>query len=163
VQEFDMLFSLADFRAKRILLEERGLMGLSRFTCTDEMRIKPAILFTRGHFKVLADGRTPDAKKQRTFVPSAVSLSFPGFTLMLTIGLDGQKLAPMLIGQSRREVKHNIPTSAQIRDELKSFGLSLPEIPIVLCHSPSTWNNSQIHIDIHALRCPAKSAKVPSP
>ena len=122
-----MLFSLADFRAKRILLEERGLMGLSRFTCTDEMRIKPAILFTRGHFKVLADGRTPDAKKQRTFVPSAVSavsLSFPGFTLMLTIGLDGQKLAPMLIGQSRREVKHNIPTSAQIRDELKSFGLS---------------------------------------
>ena len=51
---------------------------------------------------------------------------------MLTIGLDGQKLAPMLIGQSRREVKHNIPTSAQIRDELKSLALPLPEIPIVL-------------------------------
>jgi hypothetical protein len=50
---------------------------------------------------------------------------------MLTIGLDGQKLAPMLIGQSRREVKHNISTSAQIRDELKSFGLS-PEIPATL-------------------------------
>ena len=60
------------------------------------------------------------------------SRSAPGFTLMLTIGLDGQKLAPMLIGQSRREVKHNIPTSAQIRDELKSFGLSLPEIPATL-------------------------------
>ncbi len=77
-----MRFSLADFRAKRILLEERGLMGLRRFTCTDEMRIKPAILFTgtRGHFKVIADGRTSDAKKQQTFVPSAVSLGFPGFT-----------------------------------------------------------------------------------
>lgn len=77
-QEFDMLFSLADFRAKRILLEERGLTGLSRFTCTDEMRTKPAILFTRGHFKVLADGRTPDAKKQRTFVPSAVCAAVCG-------------------------------------------------------------------------------------
>jgi len=73
-----MLFSLADFRAKRILLEERGFTGLSRFTCTDEMRTKPAILFTRGHFKVLADGRTPDAKKQRTFVHSAVCAAVCG-------------------------------------------------------------------------------------
>ena len=127
-------------------------MGLSRFT---------SILFTRGHFKVLADGRTPMQRSNEHSFPQP-SRSAPGFTLMLTIGLDGQKLAPMLIGQSRREVKHNIPTSAQIRDELKSSGLSLPEIPIVLCHSPSTWNNSQIHIDIHALRCPAKSAKVSS-
>ena len=61
-----MLFSLADFRAKRILLEERGLTGLSRFTCTDEMRIKPAILFTRGHFKVLAAPRCEEATNIRS-------------------------------------------------------------------------------------------------
>ena len=148
MQELDELYSLADFRAKRMLLEERGLLGFGRYTVTDEMRIKPAILFTRGHYKVLADGRKPGGKKERTFVPSAVSLSFPGFTLMLTIGLDGEKLAPMLIGQSRREVQHNIPTSAQMRTELKSLGLLLPEVPIVFCHTPSTWNNAQIHSKI---------------
>ena len=70
-----MLFSLADFRAKRILLEERGLTGLSRFTCTDEMRIKPAILFTRGHFKVHA----PLMQRSNEHSFSAVSLSFPSF------------------------------------------------------------------------------------
>ena len=64
---------------------------------------------------------------------------------MLTIALDGDKLAPMLIAQSRRAVQYNLPTAAQIRVELHSPNLQLPEIPIVLCHSASTWNNAQIH------------------
>ena len=93
-----MLFSLADFRAKRTLLEERGLLGLSRYTAMDELRIKTNILFTRGHFKVLVDGRVEGAKRKRTYVPSPVTLSFPGFTLTLTVSLDGTKLAPMLRG-----------------------------------------------------------------
>ena len=102
-------------------------------------------MFTKGHFKVLADGRVTGAKQQRTYAPAAVSLSFPGCTLMLTVALDGDKLAPMLITQSRRAVQYNLPTPAQIRIELKSPDLQLPECPIVLCHTASTWNNANIH------------------
>jgi len=35
-----MLFWLADFRAKRTLLQERGLLGLSRYTVMDALQIQ---------------------------------------------------------------------------------------------------------------------------
>lgn len=84
-----MLFSLGDFRTKRNLCEERGYSEHGRFTVTDEMRIKATVLFSRGHYKVLVDGRKLGAKRSRTYVPVTVSLSFPGFTLVLTVARGG--------------------------------------------------------------------------
>jgi hypothetical protein len=40
------------------------------------MRIKPAILFTRGHFKVLADGRTPMQRSNEHSFPQPSRSAF---------------------------------------------------------------------------------------
>jgi len=110
------------------------------------MRCKSNILFTRGHFKVLVDGRVQGAKRKRTYIPSPVSLGFPGFTLTLTLSLDCTKLAPMLIEVTGRDSKVHLPTREQILRELGSpVDLTFPEVPILLCNSKSSFDKSRIH------------------
>jgi hypothetical protein len=148
-QELDMLWSLADIRAKRLLLQERGFVGDDRITLTDEFRVSPAIIYQKGHCQLLIDGRDPEATKQRTFVPVSVSQSFPSFTVLCTLAASSEKLAVMVI-RKEKALHVKLPTRAEIIDHLglqegSAAAAAIPLVPILLDQSPTAFNNSHIH------------------
>ncbi len=134
-QEMDMLWSLADTRAKGILLEERGFYGFDRITVLDELRISSKILFQSGHAQILADGRDEIARRQRAYVPVAVSQSFPAVTFTLTAACNTDKLSILMIRKLKGPaINIKLPTR---EDVLKSLGIRegsesaarVPEVP----------------------------------
>jgi hypothetical protein len=153
-QELDMCWSIADLRAKRRLLAETADARKDRITLQDEMRISSAILFNKGRCKVLVDGRNKDESRQRACVPTRVSLSFPSHTLILTVALDGSKLAPTVIAKQSRSGQAKVPTKADIvhnlgLDPQSVAAAAIPAHPIVLTATQSTFNNSTVHSSVY--------------
>ena len=157
--ELNMLWSLADARAKRrIFAEVFGLTSLKHFIANDEMRIKPDILFNKGKKKFLVDRRNlpPSQLKGRKFIPSPVSQSCSGLTILTTVSLDGTKLIdiPVILTDKKHKVKVTIPD----RDELiAKLGLDpasddakrIPATTLVSSQTPKSWNSSHVHSTLY--------------
>ena len=113
----EMLFSIADFRAKRKIMEMRGLMGLDRYIVNDELRLSPKLIFNSGRVHVLRD--RSKGPVERAYVPSNVSTSFPSCTGMFSMSLSGKKLGVYMVANSKNKKTVRLPTREDVGRELK--------------------------------------------
>ena len=154
-QELDMIYSLADARAKRMVLENIGLPSDINVVACDECRLKPSLLFGEGREKVCVDSRIKGAKRQRAYVPLSVSTSFSGITCVSTVTLAGRKLALMLVTDTKYQVSVQIPTKEWLVSQLKltpEQTANLPATLLVVAQSKTTFNNANLHTRVYGTK-----------
>lgn len=151
-----MLFSLADNRAKRMLLENNGLPSDANVVVNDECRPKPSLLFGEGRAQVCVDLRIKGAKDQRAYVPSEVSKSFAGVTCLSTATLNGKKRTLMLIHDLKYAGSKKyfvVPSKEWLVKRHKSTAEQADELPdplLVWATSKTTFNSGRLHSSVYA-------------
>jgi len=159
---------LADSRAKRILIELRGL-GKTDLIFSDvkaAVALATAAAAARGdhaadnvvvndesRWKAGASStKVVDQEgTRRAYVLQNVPTSFPGFTVLLSFAGCGTKLAVMVVAASKYAVAVELPT----RSTLGLSGGALPDPLLCMAHSKTGWNNSRLYKTVyreHVLR-----------
>jgi hypothetical protein len=153
LQELDMIYSVADTRAKRMLMENNGLPSDVNVVLNDECRLKPSLLWGEGRVQVCVDIRVKGAKSQRAFVPLEVSSSFSGITCLSSVTMVGRKLTLMLVTDTKYAANVEIPSRDWLAKKLNLTAAqveSLPDPLLVVAQSASTFNNSHLHSGVYA-------------
>lgn len=149
-----MLYKIADFRARVILLQEEGFMGYDRYIMNDELRLSARqIMHSPKKNKILVklDDQT---SKQRAHYPSRLSTSLKAATLILSASMEGTKLRPLIIfdnahmalQRTRSRQKQQI---VQLLNLPPNQAKRIPEQPIITAKNEKSWSNARVHAGVY--------------
>jgi hypothetical protein len=150
---------LADVRAKRILMELRGLEKLQLITSDINAAVSLAAASATSRGDRAADNVVVNDESRwksahprttklwmkgthRAYVLRSLPANFPGISLLLSFSGSAQKLTVMEIVSSDIAVKVVRPHRKNLHIPLE---VPLPEPLVVIAHSHTSWNNSTLY------------------